>query len=201
MSNVSSEATRGAPSGAPGLLDSVLPVAKRNWWLLLITGMLWTIVSIVVFRFDYGSVQAIATLFGFIALGTAANELMISMFSTPGWRVVHILLAVAFAVIGIVAFINPGNTFVALAAVVSFYLVFRGSFDVVVALSSAATTTGSWILGITGIAELLLGFWAAGSWGISATLLVSWVGATALLHGLGELVGAFRLRALAHRFA
>jgi uncharacterized membrane protein HdeD (DUF308 family) len=170
--------------------------AARWWWLPLVTGVAWLIVSISIFRFDYGSVAAIATLFGIIALSAAANEVMIATLGGWGWRILHYVLAVALAVIGIVAFVHPGDTFVGLAAVVSFFLIIRGSFDVITALSIGAGLAGWWVLLITGLLELLVGFWAAGSWGLSATLLVSWVGAVAFLHGLREIVGAIRLRDL-----
>jgi len=133
-------------------------------------------------------------LFGIVALGTAATELMVGAVSTPGWRLLHTVLAVVFAVAGIVGFIHPGDTFVALAAVVSFYLIFRGASDVIMAFSISATMPGWWFLLLTGTTELLLGFWAAGSWGLSVIVLVSWVGAAALLHGLTEIVYAFHLR-------
>jgi hypothetical protein len=53
---------------------------------------------------------------------------------------------------------------------------------------------GWWLLVITGLAELLIGFWAAGSWNLSVVVLVAWVGATALIRGITEIVGAFQLR-------
>src|SRR5947209_1554635 len=82
----------------------------RNWWLLLVTGIAWIIISVIIFRFDYTSVAAIAALFGVVALGSAANEVLVSTVSTPGWRIVHLLLALLFAAAGIVSFIHPGNT-------------------------------------------------------------------------------------------
>ena len=41
---------------------------------------------------------------------------------------------------------------------------------------------------------ILLAFWAAGDFGNKAFLLVVWVGASALAHGVLQLVTAFRLR-------
>jgi uncharacterized membrane protein HdeD (DUF308 family) len=41
---------------------------------------------------------------------------------------------------------------------------------------------------------ILLAFWAAGDFGHKAFLLVVWVGASALAHGVVQLVTAFRLR-------
>jgi uncharacterized membrane protein HdeD (DUF308 family) len=165
-----------------------------NWWLLLVTGVAWLIVSIVIFRFDYSTVTAVAVLFGIVALASAANEVLVSIVSTTGWRIVHLILAGLFAAIGIVSFVHPGGTFVALAALVSFYLIFRGSFDLIMAFSISRDMPGWWLLVVTGLAELLIGFWAAGSWNLSVVVLVAWVGAAALMRGITEIIGAFQLR-------
>ena len=65
----------------------------------------------IVFRFDYRSVNAIAILFGLTMMGAAVNELLSLAGSTRGWRIAHVLLALIFVVIGIVAFVHPGDTF------------------------------------------------------------------------------------------
>jgi len=179
---------------ALGPLGRLTVSATDNWWVLLITGIAWTIVSIVIFRFDYSTVAAVGALFGIIALASAANEVLVAMVSAGGWRIVHFLLAPLFFVVGIVSFVHPGDTFVALAALVSFFLVFRGTFDLIMAFSLSRDMPGWWLLVITGIAELLIGFWAAGSWNLSVVVLVAWVGATALMRGITEIIGAFQLR-------
>jgi uncharacterized membrane protein HdeD (DUF308 family) len=165
-----------------------------NWWLLLVTGVAWLLVSIVVFRFDYTTVAAVSVLFGIVALGAAANEVLLATVSSKGWRVAYLVMAGLSFVVAIVSFIHPGDTFVALAALVSFYLVFRGSFDLIMAFSLSRYLPGWWLLVITAIAELLIGFWAAGSWNNSVVVLVAWVGAAALTRGITEIVGAFQLR-------
>ncbi len=177
-------------------MRSIASTASRNWWLLLITGVAWILLSIIIFRFNYSSVHAISVLFGVLVLATAANEVFVAALSSGGRSVLHLLLAVLFTVTGIVAFVHPGDTFVSLAAVVSFYLIFRGTFDIVTAMSDSSRASGWWLQLVAGMAELLLGFWAAGSWGLSTIVLVSWVGAAALLHGIVEIAGAFRLRDL-----
>jgi uncharacterized membrane protein HdeD (DUF308 family) len=171
------------------------PGAGR-WWLLLVTGVAWTIASVAIFRFDYATVTAVAVLFGIVALASAANEVLVGLLSTRGWRIIHLLVAVLFAIVGVMSFVHPGDTFVALAALVSFYLVFRGSFDLIMAFSSSRHMPGWWLLAVTAVAELLIGLWAAGSWNVSVVVLVAWVGAAALMRGITEIVGAFRLRDL-----
>jgi uncharacterized membrane protein HdeD (DUF308 family) len=177
-----------------GPLGRFLAPVTDNWWLLLVTGIAWFLVSIVIFRFDYTTVAAVSVLFGIVALGAAANEVLLATVSSKGWRVAYLVMAGLSSVVGIVSFIHPGDTFVALAALVSFYLVFRGSFDLIMAFSLSRYLPGWWLLVITAIAELLIAFWAAGSWNNSVVVLVAWVGAAALTRGITEIVGAFQLR-------
>ena len=165
----------------------------RFWWLLLITGAAWIVLSIVILRFDYTTVAAVAVLFGVYCLVAAINQIMVgAVSSSTGWRIAHGLLAALLVVVGVVSFANFGATFVTLAAVISFYFIFRGCFDVVMALAGSAVS-GWWVLLICGLIELGLGFWAAGSWNISVVVLVAWVAAGALVHGIGEIALAFQI--------
>jgi uncharacterized membrane protein HdeD (DUF308 family) len=165
----------------------------RYWWLLLVTGVAWIVIAIVILRFNYATVAAIAALFGVFCFVAAANEVMVGALSSKWWRILHWLLAVLFIVVGFFAFFRPEDTFVALAAVMSFYFVFRGAFDIAMALAGSRAP-GWWVLLLVGLAELAIGFWAAGSWKVSVIVLVSWVAAGALLHGIGQIASAFVVR-------
>jgi len=182
-------------------LGHFLSPVTGNWWLPLVTGVAWLIVSVTIFRFDYTTVAAVSVLFGVVALAAAMNEVLLASVSTRGWRMAHLVLAALSFVVGVVSFIHPGGTFVALAALVSFYLVFRGSFDLVMAFSLSHAVPGWWLLVITAISELLIGFWAGGSWNLSVVVLVAWVGAAALMRGVTEIVLAFHLRDAAHQLS
>jgi uncharacterized membrane protein HdeD (DUF308 family) len=165
----------------------------RLWWLLLITGAAWIVLSIVILRFDYTTVAAVAVLFGVYCLVAAVTQMMIgAVSSSTGWRVAHGLLAALLVVVGVVALANLGATFVTLAAIISFYFIFRGCFDIAMALAGSAVS-GWWVLLICGLIELGLGFWAAGSWNVSVVVLVAWVAAGALVHGIGEIALAFQI--------
>lgn len=163
------------------------------WWIPLITGSLWIVFALIVFRFDYTTVSAISILLGCVCLAGALFQ-AISAFATHGWwRVLDIGLAVLFAIVGVVAFVHPGNTFDALASIFAFYLLLRGVFDIVVAILLRGAELW-WVGLISGTVQILLAFWAAGNFGHKAFLLVVWVGASALAHGIVQIVTAFRLR-------
>jgi uncharacterized membrane protein HdeD (DUF308 family) len=181
------------PAGPVGRFFNDAVSKTRFWWLLLITGAAWIVLSVVILRFDYTTVAAVAVLFGVYCLVAAANEVMIgAVSSSTGWRIAHGLLAALLVVVGVVSFANFGATFVTLAAIISFYFIFRGCFDIVMAFAGSAVP-GWWVLLISGLIELGLGFWAAGSWNVSVVVLVAWVAAGALVHGIGEIALAFQL--------
>ena len=163
------------------------------WWVLLITGSLWSIFGLVVFRFDYTTVSAMSILLGTVCLAAALFEAVAAASTHGGWRITHVVLAILFAAIGTVAYIHPENTFKALASLFAFYLFFRGIFDIIVALFARPAELW-WVGLISGVLLVLLAFWAAGNFGHKAFLLVVWVGASALIHGIQEIVTAFRIR-------
>jgi uncharacterized membrane protein HdeD (DUF308 family) len=168
------------------------------WWLLLITGIGWTLVGLIVLRFDYTSVSAISLLFGFVAIGAGVMELATMFLAAGWWKLLNIILAIVFIVVGIVAFIHPGDTFMALAAVFSFFLIFAGTFDIIISISTRHEIEVWWLQLVGGIIELALGFWAAGYYGRSAVLLIAWVAAFAVIRGVRDIVLAFRVREVQH---
>ena len=181
-------------AAAQRTLGRVLP----PWWLLLVTGIGWMLVALIVLRFDYTSVSAISILFGFVAIAAGVLELGVLWLAAGWWKLLHALAAIVFIAAGIVAFIHPGNTFAALAAVFSFFLIFAGTFDLIVAISARREIEVWWLQLIGGIIEIVLGFWAAGYYGRSAILLIAWVAAIALIRGVRDIVLAFRVREVQH---
>jgi len=165
----------------------------RFWWLLLITGIAWIVVSVLILRFDYTSVAAVAVLFGVYCLVAAATQtISAAVSSSTGWRIAHGLAAALLVVAGVVSFSNFGATFDTLTAIISFYFILRGCFDVVTACA-ANVLSGWWVLLICGFIELGLGFWASGSWNASVVVLVAWVAAAALVHGIGDIALGFQI--------
>jgi uncharacterized membrane protein HdeD (DUF308 family) len=178
---------------APGRFVVLTRAAAPYWWLFIASGTAWLLFAVILFRFDYLTVDAIAILFGVSAIMAGAVELVAVGAIAGGWKIAHAVLGVVFVAAGIVAFITPGGTFVALAAVMSVLLVLLGAFDIVAASMTKATSPAWWLQLAAGVAEVLLGFWAAGSWGLSAVLLVAWVAAFAVLRGVSWISIGLRL--------
>ncbi|MEV4411064.1 DUF308 domain-containing protein [Catellatospora sp. NPDC049609] len=170
--------------------------SKVPWWLFLITGVCWIIVSWLVLAFNQSPVRSIGTvaaLAGIIVLVAGVFELF-QAFTAPGWRWLHAILGVLFLITGIVCWVNPGGTVFWLAAFVGWYLLFKGAADIVLAFLTKKEHDGWWLGLIIGIIEVLLGFWAAGRWFRSFELLIVLVGAICLARGITDFIMAFRVR-------
>lgn len=165
------------------------------WWVFLVTGIAWLIFAKVVLDADLGTVAAISVMAGFLFIAAGVNEFFIAG-AVPTWKWLHVVMGILFIVAGVVAFIRPAAAFLSLAAILGWYLIFKGFLDLVVSLSERHLNDLWWLGLVVGIAELLIGFWAAGSPRESVGLLIIWVGAGALARGIMEIILAFRLRGL-----
>jgi uncharacterized membrane protein HdeD (DUF308 family) len=164
------------------------------WWLFLFTGVLWLIFALLAFQFDDTSVSAISILLGITCLGAAVLELLAVPASHGWWRAGRIALAVGFAIVGVVAFVHPGDSFKALSTIFAFYLLLRGLFEVVAAFLLRSVVDLWWLMLVAGLVQIGLAFWAAGDFGHKAFLLLVWVGATALAQGVLQIIHAFELK-------
>ena len=167
--------------------------ASGKWWLLLVTGIGWMLVGVIVLDADVNSARAIGILVGAYLLVAAAMEFVLAGV-LAGWRWVHVLLGVLFVVGGIMALMEPFETFRILAALVGFFLVLKGTFDFVTGLATRHVMDLWWLLVIAGVIEVLFGFWASGYPGRSAWLLLLWVGIGALVRGISQIILAFQVR-------
>jgi uncharacterized membrane protein HdeD (DUF308 family) len=179
----------------------VIEEAADRWWLFLISGIAWLVFALIVFQWDYTTVYAISFLFGVVVLFAGVNEFFQISVSTRGWKIVHGILGVLFIILGIWALVHPHNAFATLAALIGFYFLIKGIFDLTVAFMTKDQFELWWLQLVVGIIEILLAFWVAGSFREKAILLVVYVGLVALARGITELFLAFKLKGLKRRMA
>jgi uncharacterized membrane protein HdeD (DUF308 family) len=174
----------------------VVREASSWWWVFLLTGIAWLVFSLIVFRFDITSATSVAILFGVVAIVAGVNEFVAMSVSTTGWKIVRGVLGVIFIVVGIFAFIEPGSTFAALASVIGFFFLFKGIFDIALALATKGEYDLWWLQLMAGIIEIGLAFWVAGNHQQKVILLLVYVGIVALSKGITEIILAFKLKSL-----
>lgn len=178
--------------------DPVEPVKlmSKSWWVFIGAGVLWLIMSLIVFRMELSTVYAVSILFGVIAIAAGIDEFM-SLGALRGWWAwLHGILGVIFVIAGIVAFANPDWTFLALASIIGWWFLFKGTFDIIVAFATKPVNEYWWLVLIVGLIEIGLAFWVAGNFYEQIVLLVVYVGVMCLSKGITDIVLGFRLREL-----
>ena len=176
--------------------NEVVEEAADRWWIFLLTGIAWLVFALLVFQWNYTTVYAISILFGIVALMAGVNEFFAITVSTTGWKWVHGFLGVLFVIAGVWALVHPHTAFATLAALVAFFLLVKGIFDLTVAFMTKSAFDLWWVQLVLGILEIVLAFWVAGSFRQQAILLVVYVGIVALTRGITEIFLAFKLKGL-----
>ena len=197
---MSGQEARTASGGEPlpffGALESAVgETARRLWWVWLVTGIAWIAVSLIILRFDVRSAAGVGVLAGVVFLVAGLQDLTLAFVLKGGWRWFSAALGVILVAGGIVALANPLNTFLALAALVGWLLLFKGLFDVAVALADRSVDLW-WLRLVLGLVEIALAFVVSGHFVREAIFLIAFVGASALAKGITDVVLAFQIRAV-----
>ena len=137
-----------------------------KWWLVLILGIVWIIFAWIVLSFDFNTVLAIAVFAGVSFIFAGISEFFYAAM-VDEWKWLWIALGVISVIAGIVALVWPGQTFLVLAAIVGWYLMFRGLFDLITSIMTKDENDMWWFGLVAGILQIVIGFWAIGyeMWG------------------------------------
>ena len=166
------------------------------WWMFLVTGILWLIVSWIVLRFEETSITTVGIIIGVVFMMGAINEFLIASV-VDGWKWLHVLLGVLFTFGAIWGFVTPNEAFWTLASIIGLVFIMKGAFDIIEAVMTKDYNDVWWLGLIAGIIEVLLGFWASQQfYPARAALILLWVGLFALFRGIAEIVLAFRVKKL-----
>jgi uncharacterized membrane protein HdeD (DUF308 family) len=168
------------------------------WWIFLLTGSAWLILSWIALRFAPASVPTIGVLLGVLFLVAMVNEYFIASVRSR-WRWLHIVMCIIYAFGAGWSFARPYDAFWTLASILGLLLIIRGTLDIITSASTREVNSTWWLGMVAGILEVLLGFWASQQYRpVQGALLLIWVGFFAMFRGISEIVIAFELRRAQH---
>jgi len=168
--------------------------AAGFWWLYLVFGIAWIIASLVVLQFDGASVATVGLIVG-VMFSVAAAQQFVLMAVAESMRWLWGIFGVLFAIAAIICFISPQNTFVALADTLGFLFLGVGIWWMIRAFVLKAATSAWWLDLVAGMLMVVLAFWTSGQFFFEkAYTLLVFAGIWALMHGITDIVGAFRIR-------
>jgi len=178
-------------------VNAALGKMSSLWWVWLVTGIAWVLISLVILQFDEQSVNTIGILIGCMFLLTAAQQFVFAMLSSGGLRVFWLLFGVLFLIGGVVAIVNPEDTFTAVADILGFLFLLVGVFWLLEALATKGANPLWWLGLISGALMIMLAFWSsAQTFTAKAYMLLVFAGIWALLHGITDIIKSFMVRSL-----
>ena len=111
-----------------------------RWWVPLLIGILWLIYAFIVLSFTYKTVWAVVIFAGIAFIAAGIVEFVLAAV-LDSWQWLHALAGVLCIAAGIVAFAWPGQTFLVMAGIIGWFLLFRGTFNIVESLWSRTTSS------------------------------------------------------------
>ena len=166
-----------------------------RWWIPLVIGILWLIYAFIVLSFTYKTIWAIVIFAAVAFFATGIGEFVLAAL-LESWQWLHALAGVLCIAAGILALVWPRQTFLVFAAIIGWFLLFRGTFNIIESLFIKDYVEQWWLMLITGILQVGIALWAVGYSGRSIAVLVVWVGAWALTEGILNIWAAFRIRSV-----
>src|SRR4051794_29527430 len=166
----------------------------RNWWLLLLNGLLLIVAGVLIFSIDW-SVRSLATFIGVLFIAEGATRALTSGIDASVARanVFSGLLAIA-AGIAIIAWPTPGVVVVAIF--LGAWLIVWGSLSITGAFAARRLLPDWWLLLILGLLEVPLGVLALADPGATLAALVTVGGIWAVAIGVMRVVTSFEIKRL-----
>ena len=175
----------------------ILEAFAKNWWVLLIRGILAVMFGVMAFALPGLTIVALVLLYGAYALVDGITALFVGGSSRAWWLVLVGFLGI---IVGLYAFSYPGITAVALLYLIAVWAIARGFFEILAAIQLRKEISNEWTLIGGGIISILLGVVLFANPAAGAVAMIWVIGAYALVFGIMMIVLAFRLRGLPGRF-
>ncbi|HEX5167118.1 MAG TPA: HdeD family acid-resistance protein, partial [Thermomicrobiales bacterium] len=157
-------------------------ILVRNWWSLVLRGVLAVLFGVVAILWPDITLGALIILFGAFALvdGVFAIAGAINQAGdVPRWWVL-LLQGLAGVVSGILAFVWPDLTALALLYIIAAWAVVTGVLEIVAAIRLRQEIEGEWLMGLAGLMTFVFGLLLIVFPGSGAVALVWLIGAYAI---------------------
>jgi uncharacterized membrane protein HdeD (DUF308 family) len=174
-----------------------MPGLARSWWAAAIRGLIAVVFGLIALFWPGLALGALIIVFGAYAFVDGVFALVAAVRSaehhTSWW--VQALEGILGIIAGIVAFVWPGLTALALLYVIAAWALVTGLLEVAAAyrLRHEGEGTEPWLLGLAGLASIIFGLLLVAFPGAGALAVLWLIGVFALIFGVLLLVMAWRL--------
>jgi uncharacterized membrane protein HdeD (DUF308 family) len=182
-------------SSAGGLSDGMSAALARNWWAVMLRGVLGILFGLVALFLPGATMLSLVLVFSAYMLVDGGLVILAAVRAArrrDRWGIL-VLEGVINLVAGVLAFLWPGLTVVAFVLLVACWAVISGAL-ILAAGFRLKTTHGRWWLIVGGVASVIYGVLLILAPLIGALVLTWWLGAYAIVFGISLLVLGFKLR-------
>jgi len=168
----------------------------HNWWAVLLRGIAGILFGVATFFAPAISLAVLVLLFGAYAFVDGVLTLISALrdrTSNERWWVL-LLEGLIGIIAGVVTFVWPGITALALLYVIAAWALITGALEIAAAIRLRKVIDHEWLLVLSGVISIGLGILLAMFPGAGALAVVLWIGAYALVFGVLLVALGFRLR-------
>jgi uncharacterized membrane protein HdeD (DUF308 family) len=193
MSEHAERSTFGTPPKPTDLRETAREITGY-WWVGLLAGIAWLVISLVILQFNSASVTTVGVLVGCMFLLAGIQNVALTTVPIEH-RWVPALFSVLFLISATICFISPTATFAGLADMLGFLFLIVGVWWMVQAFLERPLNPLWWLTLISGILMTGMAFWASGQlFGAKAYTLLIFAGLWALMQGTTDIARAFEAR-------
>lgn len=176
-------------------------VIARNWWSLVIRGLVGILFGIITFAWPGITFAALVIVFGAYALLDGVFSLVGGVKAAQAherWGAL-VFLGVTGIGAGVVTVLWPAITAFVLVCLIAAWAIVTGVFEIAAAVRLRRYIEGEWLLALAGIASLAFGILIIIAPLAGALVIAVWVGAYALVSGVMLVTLGVKLRSWGRR--
>jgi uncharacterized membrane protein HdeD (DUF308 family) len=178
-------------------------ILSRNWWVLLLRGLIAIMFGVLAWVQPGISLAALVLLFGIYALadGILGVWTAIAGQKEHEHRWVLLLWGLIGIGVGIMTFLVPGVTALALLFYIAIWAIAKGVLEIVAAIRLRREIKGEWLLILGGLASVVFGILLMAQ-PVAGALALLWLIATyAVIFGVLLVILAFKARSFGNQLA
>ena len=183
--------------------DKLVGILRRGWWALLLRGIAAIAFAVLTWLQPRISLTALVLLFGWYAIvdGVLGASMAIAGRKTHEHWVVLLLGGLLGIAVGVVTFLAPGITALALLFYIAIWAVATGTLEIVAAIRLRKEIPNEWLLVLGGLASVAFGVLLMARPEAGALAVLSLIAAFAFVFGVIHVALAFRARSFVSRLA
>ncbi|PMQ05118.1 hypothetical protein DyAD56_11100 [Dyella sp. AD56] len=171
---------------------------KGSGWILMFYGIISVLFGISLMMYPISSAVGLAWAIGIVSIAEGLVS-VIALFRrhvtiSKGWLLLYAVVSLLF---GVAAVSQPAEMAGILFIMLTAWLIIAGIVRVIFALCARGEIKGDWVIGLSGVLAIVLGVLLFMYPGAGIFTVTIWIGALALVYGVTQIIGGFRLNKLA----